>query len=85
MKAKNQSIIFFPRDLQVLVLVPDVYDQTDDGDDEAAKSRNLIGGQAEVDGAGATPVLRGGGYFDDFNAHGLLLGGQRLVALGYPL
>jgi hypothetical protein len=69
----------------VLVFVPDVHDQTDDSDDQAAKRRNLIGSQAEVHGAGATSVLGGGCYFDDFDAHGLFLGRQGLVAFFQPL
>jgi hypothetical protein len=67
------------------VFVPDINDQTDDSDDQAAKRRDLVRSQAEVDGAGAAAVLRGGCYFDDFDAHGLFIRRQRLVALGQPL
>ena len=67
------------------MFVPDVHDQTDDSDDQAAKRRNLIGSQAEINGAGTAAVLCGGGYFDDFNAHGLFLGRQGLVAFFQPL
>ena len=66
------------------MFVPDVYDQTDDRDDQAAKRRNLIRGQAEVDSASAAAVLRGGCGFGDLNTHDLLLGRQGLVASFNP-
>jgi hypothetical protein len=66
------------------VLVPDVYRQTDDGNDQTTESSDLIGRQPEVDSSAATAVLGSGRCFGDLDAH-LFLRRQGRVAFSQPL
>ena len=71
----------------MLVFVPDINQQADDGDDQTTESSDFVGSQSEIDGSAATAILGGCCCFGDLQAHGLLrrlIRRQRHVSFSQP-